>query len=179
MISEADARKAAGVVAGLVSRLEFVTDWRLQKGYYLAEVWSIEERLRRLSKVDFAAWSHGPWSLHVREATELLEAEGVLAKATQPARRRPEAEFLKITSTKGLPSIGGEDEEFLGEVAAQIKYLDGDTLTRIAKSTPPYMSAKARQLVDLDGYLESLIKKHAALAESAKVAALVAEARAE
>ena len=55
-ISEADRRRAALVVANLISRLDFGTDWRLQKAYFLAEVWSIEERLRRLSAVDFASW---------------------------------------------------------------------------------------------------------------------------
>lgn len=167
------------MAAHLVSRLDFATDWRLQKSYFLAEVWSIEERLSRLSNVDFAAWSHGPWSLHVREATELLESEGLLTKVRQAARRRPEAEFLKVRSVGELPDVHEEEKEFLDVVAAELKYLDGNTLTSVAKATPPYMAAKPKRLVDLDGYLESIRKKHTALAESRKVAALVAEAKTE
>lgn len=167
------------MAAHLVSHLDFVTDWRLQKTYFLAEVWSIEERLSRLSRVDFAAWSHGPWSLHVREATELLESEGFLTKVRQAARRRPEAEFLKVRSLEGLPSVREEEEEFLNAVALQLRYLDGDTLMRVAKATPPYVMTRPKQLIDLDGYLESIGKKHAALAQSRKVAALVAQAKAE
>lgn len=167
------------MAAQLVSRLDFATDWRLQKSYFLAEVWSIEERLARLSHVDFAAWSHGPWSLHVREATELLESKGNLTKVRRLARRRPEAEFLKVRSLEGLPSVREEEAEFLDSVAAQLKYLDGDALTKVAKTTPPYVATKAKHLIDLDAYLESIRKKHAALAESRKVAALVAEAKTE
>src|SRR5207249_10830748 len=105
-ISEADRRRAALVVANLISRLDFVTDWRLQKAYYLAEVWSIDERLCRLSGADFASWTHGPWSLHVREAAEILEAKGILVRTKQRAKRRPEAEFLKVVKADQLPDLG-------------------------------------------------------------------------
>ena len=178
-ISESDGRKAAAIVANLIPRIDFVTDWRLQKAYYLAEVWSIEDRLRRLSGVDFASWTHGPWSLHVREAAESLEAQGLVMRVTQPAKRRPEAEFLKVVQASRIPHLNEEDKEFLASFVAPIRYLDGDTLTKIAKKTRPYIAAKPRQLIDLDGYLESLRSKHARLAESRKVASLVAEAKAE
>src|SRR5205809_6125680 len=95
-ISEADRRRAALVVANLISRLDFVTDWRLQKAYFLAEVWTLVERLRRLCAVDFASWAHGPWSLHVREAKEALEAQEIVSRVRHPDRRRPEAEVHKI-----------------------------------------------------------------------------------
>lgn len=178
-LSEAQRSKAAGVAANLVSRLDFVTDWRLQKSYYLAEVWSIEERLSRLSDVEFASWTHGPWSFHVREAEEALEADGLLVRVRQQAKRRPEAEFLRITRRNELPPLEGPEEEFLDSFAAQIKYTDGETLTKIAKATFPFQSTKRKDLVDLDGYLEALKKKHERFARSRKVAKLIAQAKAE
>jgi uncharacterized phage-associated protein len=156
-----------------------VTDWRLQKAYFLSEVWSIEERLKRLSAVDFASWTHGPWSLHVREATEALESTMIVRRETQPARRRSEAEFLSVPEPEEVPAMSNEEYEFLDMVAAQIRFLDGESLTKTAKATPPYVASRARQLIDLDGYLETLRRKHSRLAASQKVAALIAEAKAE
>ncbi len=177
-LSVEERRKAASVAANLVSRVDFVTDWRLQKSYYLAEVWSIEERLCRLSEVEFASWTHGPWSLHVREAEEALEADGLVDRVRQKAKRRPEAEFLRINQRSKVPPLGYADEEFLDSFAAQIKYTDGDTLTKIAKSTVPFQSTKPEDLVDLDGYLQALKKKHERFVHSPKVAKLVAQAKA-
>ena len=174
-----DARRAQAVSANLIARLDFVTDWRLQKAYFLSEVWLIEERLKRLSGVDFASWTHGPWSLHVREATEALESEQIVWREVQPARRRSEAEFLKVAVPEEVPAMSNEESEFLDIVTAQIKFLDGESLTKVAKATPPYVASKARQLIDLDGYLETLRRKHSKLATSQKVAALIAEAKAE
>jgi len=178
-LGASDARKAQAVSANLIARLDFVTDWRLQKAYFLSEVWSIEERLKRLSAVDFASWTHGPWSLHVREATEALESKLIVWREAQPARRRSEAEFLKVPVPEEVPAMSDEESEFLDVVAAQIKFLDGDSLTKVAKATPPYVASKARQLIDLDEYLEALRRKHSRLATSQKVAALIAEAKAE
>jgi len=177
-LSESAARRIQAVSANLVARLEYVTDWRLQKSYYLAEVWSIEEKFERLSAADFASWSHGPWSLPVREAEEALEVQGVLVRTRGQARRRPEAEFLHIGASATVPRIP-DDAEFLDEVTRQIKFLDGVTLTQVAKATLPYKEARPRQRIDLDGYLDLLRRKHARLQASAKVAALVEEARAE
>lgn len=178
-LSEAERLKTASVAANLVARLDFVTDWRLQKSYYLAEVWSIEERLCRLSEVEFASWTHGPWSLHVRAAEEALEADGLVDRVKQAARRRPEAEFLRIAQRSKVPPLGEADEDFLDSLAAQIKYVDGDSLTKIAKSTVPFQLTKPEHLVDLDGYLEALKKKHERFVRSPKVAKLVAQAKAE
>src|SRR6266508_3047002 len=177
-LGEEERRKAASVAANLVSRLDFVTDWRLQKSYYLAEVWSIEERLCRLSEVEFASWTHGPWSLHVREAEEALEANGLLVRVRQQAKRRPEAEFLRIPQRSKLPPLEEPESEFLDAFAAQINYTPGETLTKIAKATVPFQSTKEKHLVDLDGYLEALNKKHERFARSRKVAKLVAQAKA-
>lgn len=171
--------RAVAVSANLVSNLDFVTDWRLQKAYYLAEVWSIEERLCRLSSVDFASWTFGPWSLHVREATELLEEKGILKRIRQPAKQRPEADFLELTKRPKLPEIGSDDGEFVASLSEQIKYLGGEELTKAAKATAPYHETEPRQLIDLDGYLKALKDKHVSLARSPKVAALVAAAKSE
>jgi len=178
-ISEADRRRAALVVANLISRLDFVTDWRLQKAYFLAEVWSIEERLRRLSAVDFASWAHGPWSLHVREAEEALEAQEIVSRVRHPAKRRPEAEFLQIKKAEKLPPLEESDSEFLDSFAAQVKFVDGEKLTKITKLTLPFQATRRDALVNLDRYLQTLREKHERFVNSPRVARLVAEAKAE
>src|SRR5437870_9588399 len=159
-ISEADRRRAALVVANLISRLDFVTDWRLQKAYFLAEVWSIEERLRRLSAVDFASWAQGPWSLHVREAEEALEAQDIVSRVRHPAKRRPEAEFLQIKKAEKLPPLEESDSEFLDSFAAQVKFVDGEKLTEITKLTLPFQATKRDASVTLISYFKTLQKKH-------------------
>lgn len=178
-MSKADSRKAQAIAARLISRLDFVTDWRLQKAYFLAEVWCIEERLHRLSAADFASWTYGPWSLHVRQATEALEATGTVTRTADRARRRGEAEFLNVKAERRTVGLRGADREFLDSVADEIRYLNGDDLTKVAKATPPYLAAEPRHLIDLNRYLDQLKRKHARFAESPKVAALVAEAKAE
>lgn len=178
-ISDAARRRAANVAAHLISRLDFVTDWRLQKSYYLAEVWSIEDRLCRLSSVEFASWTYGPWSLHVRETEETLEAEGIISRVRHEARRRRQAEFFGVTGSKRLPPLDESDAEFLDAVGSQIKYVDGETLTRVAKATSPFRATKPKHLVDLDGYLEILKGKHTRFSRSRRVARLVAEAKAQ
>ncbi len=174
-LSGSEARRAGDITAELLHRLDLVTDWRLQKAYFLAEVWSIEERLERLSNVDFASWKHGPWSLHIRQAEEALEDLGLLSRNYRPAKRRPEAEFLKLKA-RPATRLGQGEREFLDGVAEQLRYLNGDALTALAKETIPYTSAEHHEIIDLDAYLEELRKKHEKFDNSPRVAALVAEA---
>ena len=178
-LSESEQARVCAVAVELIKRLDYVTDWRLQKTYYLAEVWSIEERIRRLSALDFASWNHGPWSLPLREAEEALETQGILVRVIRPARRRPEAEFLKVQSSVVAPSLPADDAEFLEAVIDQVKFLDGETLTRVTKTTSPYQLAKPMALIDLDGHLESLRRKHERLQNSPRVVALIEKARRE
>lgn len=178
-LSESDARRVRFVAGHLLSHLSHVTDWRLQKTFFLAEVWSIEERLGRLTAADFASWTYGPWSLHVREGVESLEANREVQRESRTARRREAAEFLQIRKEARIPPLPAEDADFLGEIAQQIKFLDGDSLTRVAKSTKPYADTVPRQRIDLDGYLDELRTKHAKFVASPKVARLVEEAMAE
>lgn len=177
-LSDSEARCAEDVAAELLGRLDLVTDWRLQKAYFLAEVWSIEERLERLSKVDFASWKHGPWSLHIRQAEEALEDLGLLFRDCRPAKRRSEAEFLKL---KAKPATGLDkgEKDFLDSVAEQLRYLDGDALTALAKDTAPYTSTDHHEIIDLYAYLKDLRRKHEKFDNSPRVAALVAEAEAK
>src|SRR3989304_1646397 len=140
-LSESAARRIQAVSANLVARLEYVTDWRLQKAAYLAEVWSIEEKFERLSAADFASWSHGPWSLPVREAEEALEVQGVLVRTRGQARRRPEAEFLHIGASATVPRIP-DDAECLAEVGRQRQPRAGLTGTQATIATPPYKEAR-------------------------------------
>lgn len=177
-LSERQARKVDAVSAAFLSNLKYVTDRRLQKAYYLAEVWSIEERLERLSEVDFASWRHGPWSLHVRESEERLESRGVVERIIKPARGGLEVELLRVTKPSGSSALARDELEFLVEVSAAIRFIDSEKLTQVAKATAPFRVTSPEARIDLDGYLETIRKRHAMLVDSPRVAALVAEAKA-
>src|SRR2546427_8613108 len=175
-LSEAQAKKVEAVSGSLLARLEFVTDRRLQKAYYLAEVWFIEERLNRLTGVDFASWKHGPWSLHVRESIERLERQGYVERIEKTARRGPETEFLRVSKATPAEGLSADEIAFLEDVTNQLKFLNSEKLTQVAKETRPYRSTPPASRIDLDAYLESLLERHSKLADSSKVAAMVAAA---
>lgn len=177
-LSESQAKKVEAVSAIFLSRLDYMTDRRLQKAYYLAEVWSIEERLERLSQVDFASWRHGPWSLHVRESTERLESRGIVERVIKPAKDSLEVEVLKMTSPVESPDLRQDEVEFLVDMSAALRFMKTEKLTQVAKATAPFQLTAPEARIDLDAYLESLKQRHAKLVNSPKVAALVAEAKA-
>ena len=177
-LSDSQARKVEAISAALLSHLDFMTDRRLQKVFYLAEVWSIEERLERLSPVDFASWHHGPWSLHVREGTERLESRGIVERVIQPAEGGLEFEFLRVTGPIGSFQLPPAEAEFVVEVSAALRYMKSGKLTHVAKATLPFQRTLPETRIDLDAYLESLKQRHVRLVTSPKVAALVAEAKA-
>jgi len=177
-LSESQASKVDAVSATFLSNLDYMTDRRLQKAYYLAEVWSIEERLERLSEVDFASWRHGPWSLHVRESEERLESRGVVERIIKPAKGGLEVELLKATKPFGASPLAGDEREFLVGVSAALRFIDSEKLTEVAKATEPFRVTSPEARIDLNGYLETIRTRHAKLVDSPRVAALVAEAKA-
>jgi len=177
-LSDSQARKVEAISATFLSHLDYMTDRRLQKAFYLAEVWSIEERLERLSQVDFASWHHGPWSLHVREGTERLESSGTVERIFRLADDGLEIDFLKVTSPVEFPELHREEAEFLVDVSAALRFMKSGKLTHVAKATTPFRLTPPEARIDLDAYLESVKQRHAKLVNSPKVAALVAEAKA-
>jgi len=158
--------------------MSHVTDQRLQKSFFIAEVWSIEERLRRLSPAEFVAWKHGPWSIHVRQGAEAAVESGSITTTVKAAKRRPEAEFLEGAPNWKPRLLSKEDLEFLDMTLLQIRYLDNDRLTAVSKASPPFVRTPYGESIDLDGYLRALNEKHAKLQNSDRIARLVAEAKA-
>lgn len=175
-----DERAIQSVVTLLTLNMGFAPDRRIQKAFFLAEVWSIEERLTRLTRADFASWTHGPWSLQVKVAEEDLQWEGILRPKQDVPKKYKDAEFLEIVKIpKSFLSLKEEDEKFIKSFADQIRFIDSEKLTQLAKTTKPYLSTKDKEIIDLDGYLKEMKEKQIRFQDSDRVARFIGEAEAE
>lgn len=179
VLKPADEQTIQAIVANLAAKLPFTTDRRLQKAFYLAEVWSIEERLSRMSLVDFVSWTYGPWSLQIRVVEEKLQDEGVLGIVEKIPKKYEGAEFLQVINARSIPSMKSSEREFLNSFIDQVRYIDSEELTKMAKSTRPFKATKPHEIIGLDRYLAEMQEKHKRFQNSEKVAKLIFDAKAE
>ncbi len=95
-------------------------------------------------------------------------------------KKYKDAEFLEIVKIpKSFLSLKEEDEKFIKSFADQIRFIDSEKLTQLAKTTKPYLSTKDKEIIDLDGYLKEMKEKQIRFQDSDRVARFIGEAEAE
>ncbi len=124
----------------------YLSPRRLMKLYYMAEIKSIQKFQKRLSKVDFLNWKHGPWSLDVILTADTIDDVEII-EAEKGKRVVPALDKTKVELTK-------DETDVLREVVDEWKYEKVDDLVAKAKSTPPFTWSEKRQKIDFERLIE-------------------------
>lgn len=144
--------KLHNIICYFATKTKYLTEKRLHKLIYTAELYYIEEFYMRLTNIEFKNYNYGVWSPDVANASVCLDGislsikeeettEGHPASFIEPIGERP----CKLTKNKIC---------VLDNVLNDWAFRSTDELVAFTKSTLPWEKSDFGENIDLDEYIE-------------------------
>lgn len=138
------------IIVYFTYKMPYLTEIRLNKLIYAAEIYCIEKFGKRLTDIPFMRYHYGPWSPRIG-------AEGAVISGTDiriESRRTPDGHestfFVPIEDKKMSVNILEEKIPVLDDVVEDWRFKSTEELIEFTKSTIPYRRSKFGEVLDLD-----------------------------
>lgn len=135
------------IIVYLSYKLEFLTEKRLMKIFYLAELYHIEKYGKRLSDLRFLNYTYGVWSPDLRGRIDLLN--GIDIKITNAGDRS----FITALRKPDRSKLSEEVVNILDTVIDDFSYQSTNYITNTTKNTLPWEKSKFGELIDFEDYI--------------------------
>ena len=149
-------KKLRDIIVYFTFKAKHLTERRLAKLIYIAEIYSIEKFGRRLSEIKFFNYYYGPWSPEVDHTEELLSGGDILI-GFDTTSHGYDASFFKPNVDKTTISLSDGDKTILDDVLNDWGFKRTPEIIEHAKSTTPCKSSEFGELINFDEYIEECI----------------------
>ena len=149
-------KKLRDIIVYLTFKMKYLTEIRLTKLIYIAEIYSIEKFGRRLSEINFLNYYYGPWSQEISFAGEMLSGGDILIEFDTTLYGY-DASFFKPNVDKTTLHLFDEDVSILDDVLNDWGFKKTLEIIEYVKSTIPYKNSKFGELITFDEHIEESI----------------------
>jgi putative ubiquitin-RnfH superfamily antitoxin RatB of RatAB toxin-antitoxin module len=150
---EMERSELGDIIVYLTSKMRYLTEIRLVKSIFAADIYHIEKFAKRLTDVQFTKYRHGVWSPQIVNEATLMDGSDILVEIKETPDKH-EATFFKPIRDKVFTNLSGEKISTLEDVVEEWKYKPTNELIDFTKSTIPYRRAKFGEVLDLDRYVK-------------------------
>ena len=149
-------KKLRDIIVYFTFKTKYLTEIRLTKLIYIAEIYSIEKFGKRLSGVKFLNYFYGPWSQEISFAGGMLSGSDILIEfGTTPSGH--DASFFKPNVDKTTIRLCEGDISILDDVLNDWGFKKTPEIIEYAKSTSPYKNSEFGELINFDEHIEESI----------------------
>jgi hypothetical protein len=149
-------KKLRDIIVYLTFKTKYLTEIRLTKLIYIAEIYSIEKFGRRLSEINFLSYYYGPWSQEISFAGEMLSGGDILIEFDTTLHGH-DASFFKPNVDKPTVRLYEGDLSILDDVLTDWGFKKTPEIIEYAKSTFPYKNSEFGELINFDEHIEESI----------------------
>ena len=150
------------IICYLAERLKYLTEKRLHKLVYAAEIYYIEKFGERLTGIRYLNYHHGVYSPDISNAHACLDGVCLNIEEETTKTGHP-ATFIKLV--EGYPiELPTEMKDILDKVIADWEFESTDDLVEFTKSTLPWENSSFGKDLDLDEYIEECIMEETFIA---------------
>jgi uncharacterized phage-associated protein len=144
--------KLENIICYFAAKTKYLTEKRLHKLVYTAELYYIEEFCKRLTNIQFKNYNYGVWSPDVTDANMWLDGIKLNIKEEKTEKEHI-ASFIEPIGD--FPFELKEDEiRILDKVLEDWGFETTDELVAFTKSTLPWEESSFGEDVDLGAYVE-------------------------
>lgn len=148
--------KLRDIIVFFTYTTEYLTEIRLVKLIYLAEIYAIEKFGERLTNIDFISHYYGPYSDEILSTGEAIAGEDITIEY-QETTKGPYGSFFKTTKEKTcVEHLTKEELGVLKEIARKYKFKPTTKIVKDAKETEPYLKTEFGDAIDLDEYTKEM-----------------------
>lgn len=141
------------MIVYFADKIPYLTEIRLVKLFYAAEIYYIEKFTNRLTNIPFIHYHYGVWSPRVMSEGMMMAGTDILTEKEKTLEGH-EATFIKIVQGRESVDLPDEVISILNDVIADWQFKSTDELIEFTKSTIPYRRSKFGEVLDLDRYVE-------------------------
>ena len=149
-------KKLRDIIIYFAFKTKYLTEIRLTKLIYIAEIHSIEKFGRRLSEVNFLNYYYGPWSQEISFAGEIISGGDILIEFDTTLHGY-DASFFRPNVDKTTISLSDGDISILDDVLNAWGFKKTPEIIEYAKSTFPYKNSEFGELINFDDHIEGSI----------------------
>jgi uncharacterized phage-associated protein len=144
--------KLQNLICYLAAKTGYLTEKRVHKLLYTAELYYIEHFYKRLTDVKFKNHNFGVWSPDIEGAKNWLDGVCLDIKEEKTKEGHP-ASFIELI--EGFPiELADEEVQILDTVISDWAFKSTDELVAFTKSTLPWETSSFGEDIDFDAYIE-------------------------
>ncbi len=149
--------KLRDIIVFFTYKTKYLTEIRLIKLIYLAELCAIEKLGKRLIDIDFKSYFYGPYSDVINLTGQAISGKDIIMEYKETNKNGLYATFFKTTKDKTCVEHLETDEfEVLDEVVRNWGFKPTVEIVTATKETEPYLQTEFGDIIDLDKYKEDM-----------------------
>jgi len=137
-----------------ISNSKYLTEKRLQKLFYIAEIEYIHRFGERFSNVNFINHKHGMYSFDIKYLLDTLEDDGKISPVFKKTKDGYDAQFFHSKKKEIVIELNDKRIGLLNEIIKKFTFLITQEIIKFAKDTKPFKTTPYGKRIDLEGYVE-------------------------
>ncbi len=169
--------KLRDIIVFFTYKTQYLTEIRLVKLIYLAELYAIEKLGKRLTDIEFKSYFYGPYSNEIAITGQAISGEDIIMEYKE-TNKGPYATFFKTTKDKTcVKHLGKEEFKALDEIVKEWGLKPTEEIVTATKETEPYLKTEFGGVIDLEEYKKDmdLIYRNEELVTSVKQSIIEAQ----
>ncbi|VVB85116.1 Uncharacterised protein [uncultured archaeon] len=148
--------KLRDIIVYFTYKTRYLTEIRLVKMIYLAELCAIERLGKRLTDIEFKSYFYGPYSDEIATTGQAISGEDIVMEYKE-TNKGLYATFFKTTKDKTcVEHLNDEEFEVLEQVARDWGFKPTKSIVMATKESEPYKETEFGDMIDLDKYKKDM-----------------------
>lgn len=148
--------KLRDIIVYFTYKTQYLTEIRLVKLIYLAELYAIEMLGKRLTDIEFKSYFYGPYSDEIAITGQAISGEDIIMEYKE-TNKGLYATFFKTTRDKTcVEHLSDEEFEALKQVAEDWGFKPTRDIVMATKKSEPYLQTEFGDVIDLDKYKKDM-----------------------
>ncbi len=148
--------KLRDIIVFFTYKTKYLTEIRLVKLIYLAELQAIEKLGKRLTEIEFKSYHYGPYSDEIAITGQAIAGEDITMEFEE-TNKDHYATFFKTTKRETCVEHLTEEEcNILEEVRKEWGFKPTEKIVLATKKSEPYVQTKLWDVIDLNKYKENM-----------------------
>lgn len=140
------------IIIYLTRKMPYLTEIRLNKLIFAAEIYYIEKYGKRMTDIPFIHYHYGVWSPRIGAEAALISGTDILVKTGKTPEGHESTFFVPVETKEVLVNISEEKISILEDIVRDWQFEPTEKLIEFTKSTIPYRRSKFGEVLDLDRY---------------------------
>ncbi len=148
--------KLRDIIVFFTYKTKYLTEIRLVKLIYLAELYAIEKSGKRLTEVDFKSYYYGPYSDEIVDTGQAISGEDITVEYEETNKGQYATFFKTAKHETCVEHLDDKECNLLDEIVKEWGFKPTKEIVMATKESEPYLKTEFGDVIDLNKYKEEM-----------------------